>query len=84
MRTYTILGIKFFGGTAREAVDEISRSGGLLVAPAAPSLINLCRDAEYRHAILESDLAIADSGFMVLLWKFLPAKPFRAFPGLST
>ncbi|HEX3818182.1 MAG TPA: hypothetical protein VHW03_07830, partial [Chthoniobacterales bacterium] len=60
MKTYRILGIDFFGGTSREAVDEITRKGGLLVAPAAPSLINLCRDADYRRALLASDLAIAD------------------------
>jgi len=83
VRTYTILGIKFFGGTAREAVDEISRSGGLLVAPAAPSLINLCRDAEYRHAILESDLAIADSGFMVFLWKLFTGETVPRISGLE-
>jgi hypothetical protein len=63
VKVHTILGIRFFGGTAREAVDEISRNGGLLVAPAAPSMINLCRDEDYRRALLSSDLAIADSGF---------------------
>ena len=69
MRTHQILGIQFFGGTSREAVEEITRTGGLLVAPAAPSMINLCRDEDYRRALLSAELAIADSGFMVLLWK---------------
>ena len=33
MKTHRILGIDFFGGTSREAVEEITRTGGLLVAP---------------------------------------------------
>lgn len=35
--SHQILGVKFFGGTSREAVEEITRRGGLLVDPAAPS-----------------------------------------------
>ncbi len=66
---HQILGIQFFGGTSREAVEEITRRGGLLVAPAAPSMIALCRDADYRRALLGAEMAIADSGFMVLRGK---------------
>ena len=77
--THRILGIEFFGGTSREAVDVITRRGGLLVAPAAPSMIALCRDPDYRRALLSAELAIADSGFMVLLWKLCtPARASRA------
>ncbi len=80
---HRILGIEFFGGTSRQAVEEITRTGGLLVAPAAPSLINLCRDEDYRRALLASDLAIADSGFMVLLWKFFTGESVPRISGLE-
>jgi UDP-N-acetyl-D-mannosaminuronic acid transferase (WecB/TagA/CpsF family) len=83
MRTHTILGIKFFGGTSREAVEEITRTGGLLVAPAAPSMVNLCRDEDYRRALLGAELAIADSGFMVLLWKCLAGESVPRISGLE-
>jgi UDP-N-acetyl-D-mannosaminuronic acid transferase (WecB/TagA/CpsF family) len=83
VRTHIILGIRFFGGTSREAVDEISRGGGLLVAPAAPSLVNFCRDKEYRQAILASDIAIADSGLMVLLWKLFTGESVPRISGLE-
>ncbi len=83
MKTHRILGIDFFGGTSREAVDEITRRGGLLVAPAAPSMINLCRDEDYRRALLGADLAIADSGFMVLLWKLLTGESVPRISGLE-
>lgn len=80
---HRILGIDFFGGTSREAVDEITRIGGLLVAPAAPSMINLCRDEDYRRALLAADLALADSGFMVLLWKFFTGERVPRISGLE-
>ncbi len=80
---HRILGIEFFGGTSREAVEEIIRTGGLLVAPAAPSMINLCRDADYRRALLASDLAIADSGFMVLLWRSFTGERVPRISGLE-
>ena len=83
MRTHRILGIDFFGGTSREAVDEITRRGGLLVAPAAPSMINFCRDEDYRRALLSAELAIADSGFMVLLWKFFTGERVPRISGLE-
>jgi len=83
MRTHQILGIRFFGGTSREAVDEITRRGGLLVAPAAPSMINLCRDADYRRALLSAELAIADSGFLVLLWKLFTGENVPRISGLE-
>ncbi len=81
--SHRILGLDFFGGTSREAVAEITRTGGLLVAPAAPSMINLCRDPDYRRALLASDLAIADSGFMVLLWKLFTGERVPRISGLE-
>lgn len=83
MTTHQILGLRFFGGTSREAVDEITRTGGLLVAPAAPSMINLCQDEDYRHALLSADLAIADSGFMALLWKFFTGERVPRISGFE-
>src|SRR5438552_3713795 len=62
-----ILGVRFFVGNASQAVAT-GMLGGLVVAPAAPSLLDLCNDGDYREALLESDLAITDSGFMVMLW----------------
>ncbi len=83
LKTHQILGLRFFGGTSREAVEQITRTGGLLVAPAAPSMINLCWDEDYRRALLASDLAIADSGLMVLLWKFFTGETVPRISGLE-
>jgi hypothetical protein len=48
--TETILGIRFFNGTVYEAVEAMSANGGLLVVPAAPALVRICDDTEYRRA----------------------------------
>ena len=60
-----ILGVRFFVGDAAKAV-AIGARGGLVVVPAAPALMELRRDSEYRQALLAADLAITDSGFLVL------------------
>jgi N-acetylglucosaminyldiphosphoundecaprenol N-acetyl-beta-D-mannosaminyltransferase len=78
-----ILGVKFFNGSVDEAVDIMCRRGGLLVVPAGPALVNIQYDEGYRRALLEADLAIADSGFMVLLWKILRRGTVARISGLS-
>jgi N-acetylglucosaminyldiphosphoundecaprenol N-acetyl-beta-D-mannosaminyltransferase len=77
-----ILGVNFFHGSASEAVD-IMQQGGLLVVPAAPALKNLPRDPEYREALLNADLVITDSAFMVVIWNFLQRDSIRRLSGLE-
>lgn len=77
-----ILGLQFFTGNPEEAVDMM-RTGGLLVVPAAPALKNLPFDPDYREALLNADLTITDSGFMVLLWNLLQRDNIRKISGLA-
>jgi N-acetylglucosaminyldiphosphoundecaprenol N-acetyl-beta-D-mannosaminyltransferase len=77
-----ILGIKFFSGGASEAVERM-RAGGLLVAPAAPGLTTLTVDKAYRDALLEADVAIADSGLMAMLWNLLEGDSMGRLSGLE-
>ena len=77
-----ILGINFFVGDAKRAVDLVYK-GGLLVVPAAPSLKNLPEDHEYREALLNSDLAITDSALMVLVWNFMQRDNISRLSGLE-
>jgi exopolysaccharide biosynthesis WecB/TagA/CpsF family protein len=78
----TILGIDFFQGSAAAAVDKMS-GGGLLVVPAAPALKDLETDLAYRDALLNADLAIADSAFMVLVWNYMEKDSLRRLSGLE-
>jgi exopolysaccharide biosynthesis WecB/TagA/CpsF family protein len=81
--TEQILGIKFFNGTVDEAVDAMSRNGGLLVVPAAPALVKVSEDESYRRALTSADMAIADSGAMVLIWKILTGRSVERISGLK-
>lgn len=70
-RFQKILGVQFFVGEPQDAVDLVSQGGGLAVFPSGPGMRTLADDAVYREALIGADLAIADSGFMVLLWNLL-------------
>ncbi len=78
----TILGIRFFAGTADEAV-RLGLRGGLVVAPSAPVLVTMVDDPGTRAALLGSKLALTDSGLMVLLWNFLRRDHVRRVSGLE-
>ena len=77
-----ILGVNFFVGTPSDAVETASR-GGLVVVPAAPALIDLGRDIEYRRALLGAGVVLTDSAFMVLLWNLMMRDTIRRVSGLE-
>lgn len=81
-RTREVLGVRFFDGTTADAVREMSQRGGLLVVPAAPALVNIQYDQQYREALVKADMAIGDSGAMVLLWKLIKREQIRRISGL--
>lgn len=83
VRFQRILGVRFFVGDAQQAVDEVSRDGGLVVVPAAPALKDLPHDNGYREALLGADFAIADSAFMVLLWNLIQWDHIPKLSGLK-
>ena len=78
-----ILGIDFFHGTAREAVERMCVRGGLLVVPAAPALKDLDCRADYREALLSADMALTDSAFMVMIWNGIARDHIRRLSGLA-
>lgn len=82
-RFQTILGIRFFIGSAQGAIDEVSRQGGLVVVPSGPGLKDLANDRRYRDALLGADFAIADSALMVLVWNMLQRDRIPKLSGLK-
>jgi N-acetylglucosaminyldiphosphoundecaprenol N-acetyl-beta-D-mannosaminyltransferase len=81
--TETILGVRFFNGPVDQAVETMSRNGGLLVVPAGPALVKLQSDEGYRRALVSADMAIADSGAMVLLWRIVTGRRVERISGLK-
>jgi len=81
--TQQILGIRFFDGDVDEAVALMFRHGGFLVAPSGTCFARLRRDPPYREAMTRADLAIPDSGAMVLLWRILRGRKITRISGLK-
>lgn len=78
-----ILGIQFFDGDVDQAIDRMFREGGFLIAPSGTCFARLRRDPVYREAVTHADLAIPDSGAMVLLWRILCRKKITRISGLK-
>lgn len=78
-----ILGIRFFNGTAEEAVDEMQKNGGFLIAPSGTCFARLRRDPAYRDATATADIALPDSGAMVLLWSWMRGEKLQRISGLK-
>src|SRR5262249_15394933 len=81
--TCQILGVRFFNGDVDEAIAFISGRRGFLVAPSGTCFARLKEDESYRRAIIAADLAIADSGLMVLLWRLLQRENVNRISGLK-
>jgi exopolysaccharide biosynthesis WecB/TagA/CpsF family protein len=78
-----LLGIAFFTGTVAEAVERHGKTGGYVVIPAAPALLKLNYDEGYRKAMQNADLALADSGLLVLMAQMATGARLRKISGLS-
>lgn len=76
-----ILGIRFFTGGFEQLLDHSLRAG-LVVVPSAPVLVDLEGDPAHRAALMESDFAITDSGFFVLLWWLIRGERLPRISGL--
>ena len=53
------------------------------MVPAAPALVRLQHDPIYRDAITRADVAIPDSGLMVLVWAVVGRQKLRRISGLT-
>jgi exopolysaccharide biosynthesis WecB/TagA/CpsF family protein len=78
-----ILGIRFFNGNVDEAIALMFQHGGFLVAPSGTCFARLREDEMYRRAVFGADLAIADSGLMVVLWRLLQRAKVERISGLK-
>jgi exopolysaccharide biosynthesis WecB/TagA/CpsF family protein len=81
--TRQILGLRFFNGDVDEAVAFMHRHGGYLVAPSGTCFTRLREDEPYRGAMLSADLAIADSGLTVVLWRLLRRENVQRISGFK-
>ena len=78
-----ILGVKFYKGNVCGVFDVLNKNGGLLTVPAAPALVTIKEDKTYYKALLNSDIVIPDSGYMVLIWNILFKNKLKKISGLE-
>src|SRR5215468_5206781 len=81
--TRQILGIRFFNGDVDDAIQSMVQRGGYLIAPSGTCFPRLREDEPYRHAVLSADLAIADSGLMVVLCRLFRRERLQRISGLK-
>lgn len=80
--TATILGVRFSNSDARSLAAAALR-GGLVVLPSGPVMAASESDPILLEALTNADLAIADSGFMVLLWMLMARQKITRVSGLE-
>src|SRR5438093_5955293 len=78
-----ILGVSFFNGSVRDAVERARQTGGLIAIPASPALLKLKYEEEYRLALQRADLVLADSEFLALLWRLVSGRRLKKISGIS-
>lgn len=77
-----ILGITFSDGPVESLISKALK-GGLVVVPSGPGLVvDLLKNPDYRMAVKTADLALPDSGAMVLFWKLFRGKSIERVSGL--
>ena len=76
-----ILGVRFYTSDLEGLLDLLP-AGGLVVVPSAPVMARLADDPAHRRALEGADLAVTDSGFMVLLWLLRTGERVTRISGL--
>ena len=72
--------IKFYNLTFKNVFKKISK-GGYLVAPAASSLSKILKNKEYHKSLINSDVAILDSGFFCILLRIFKKQKVKKLSG---
>jgi len=82
MSTIKILGIDFYNGSVKDVVNEL-KSGGFMVVPSGPGLKSIKEEPTYYRSLRSADIAIADSGYMALIWNLFNAQKVNRISGLE-
>ena len=80
MKFYNIFGISFISGGYQESKKKLDR-GALMVVPSAPGLATVGKNLRYTEAVQNADIAIPDSGYMVLLIRLIKGIKINKFSG---
>jgi UDP-N-acetyl-D-mannosaminuronic acid transferase (WecB/TagA/CpsF family) len=76
----SILGLRFFNRPLPEALNQ-AKKGGLITFPSAPGLAEIPHHPAYYKALMHSDMVLADSGLLVLLWRLIRRQKVERISG---
>lgn len=82
MNRVKILGIDFFNGTVKDVV-HVLKKGGFMVVPSGPGLKTIKEEPVYYKSLRYADIALADSGYMALIWNLFNAQKVNRISGLE-
>ena len=74
--------VPFIDGVYNNARNYI-RDGGLMVVPSAPALATINTNKKYHNALINSDFALPDSGFMLLVLKIFKHVKIKKLSGFA-
>ena len=80
MSNYHLFGIQFIDGSYKEAF-YLLQNGKFMVVPSGPGLATIDVDKKYWNALKNSDFAIPDSGFMVILYRLYFHRKIKKLSG---
>jgi N-acetylglucosaminyldiphosphoundecaprenol N-acetyl-beta-D-mannosaminyltransferase len=78
-----ILDITFSAGNESEIINQFLKDKGYLVCPAASALVEAEENKYFKDCLVNSSLAILDSGMLVILNNFFQKEKFTRLSGLS-
>lgn len=81
--TIKILNLPFFNDSVANCYQYLAEKGGLMTAPSGPGLASIPSEPLYYQSLLNSDILIPDSGYMVLLWNCMSSAKLTRLSGLE-
>ena len=81
-KSFNLFGIKFISSDYNSIITRLNK-GSFMVVPAAPALATINEDKKYYEALLNSDFAIPDSGYMVLLINLFKKMKIKKLSGYA-
>ena len=66
-----------------KTIKSLLEKGGLLVLPSGPGLSTIKDNTKYHKSLINSDIALFDSGYLCLLLRILKGIKVRKFSGFK-
>jgi len=76
-----IFNVTFYDAKYKKLKNLLDKKGGLLVLPSGPGLSSIDKDKKYHTALINSDIALFDSGYLCLLLRIIKGLKVNKYSG---